>query len=430
MEYVVDINLFHPFTMGLKVFTPNLVSEELIRAMSYGDGLLAGVALDTPNVTYPHQAEIRLHYRKEGSPFDGLLLRTTTTSIGGGWLFDDVNPNWRYDVIGRLFERNDKIASNVTPLAGAPTVISKSWDLIVGRTIERELPIVGGAAPLAVNLVGDLPDGLYLDGTMIKGTLSGDPGEYPLIVEVEDASTRTSSGSLVLNSKLDQLNLMTDGQLGGQSSIGDQILMNFVASGGEGPYTYSMSAGTLPTGLSFDSNAGTLTGTLTMPGAYSFDITVTDVRSATASRSYSGDVNVFGSHKYWRVYITAVNSHPSIMELEFAAAPGGANQCVGGTPISSGDYPPPNHQKENAFNGSLVGDTWAGTGTLPAWLGYSFATPVVVAEARICARTSGYSQSPRDFQIQWSDDGGIWTTAATFSGETVWPAAMLRAFAV
>lgn len=50
---------------------------------------------------------------------------------------------------------------------------------------------------------------------------------------------------------------------------------NFTASGGFTPYVWSVSAGNLPPGLSL-SSTGTLSGTPTSAGAYTFDIRVTD----------------------------------------------------------------------------------------------------------------------------------------------------------
>lgn len=56
------------------------------------------------------------------------------------------------------------------------------------------------------------------------------------------------------------------------------------ASGGIGPYTYALASGSsLPAGLNLDSSAGTITGTATSPGSYSFSITVTDAESPVAT---------------------------------------------------------------------------------------------------------------------------------------------------
>src|SRR6202041_1623648 len=57
-----------------------------------------------------------------------------------------------------------------------------------------------------------------------------------------------------------------------------------VATGGLKPYTYSLTAGALPAGLSL-SSAGTISGTPTAVGASSFTVTVTDTESTPQTAS-------------------------------------------------------------------------------------------------------------------------------------------------
>jgi len=62
------------------------------------------------------------------------------------------------------------------------------------------------------------------------------------------------------------------------------------AYGGVDPYSYSVTDGTLPDGLSLNTD-GTLSGTPTTPGLFNFIITATDVHPFTGSVSYSLTVN-------------------------------------------------------------------------------------------------------------------------------------------
>ncbi|HKP85896.1 MAG TPA: putative Ig domain-containing protein [Blastocatellia bacterium] len=57
------------------------------------------------------------------------------------------------------------------------------------------------------------------------------------------------------------------------------------ASGGATPYTWSLTSGALPPGLSL-SSAGLISGTPTTSGGFGFTVTVRDRNNATASRSY------------------------------------------------------------------------------------------------------------------------------------------------
>jgi len=62
-----------------------------------------------------------------------------------------------------------------------------------------------------------------------------------------------------------------------------------VASGGTSPYSWSVSSGTLPTGLSL-SSSGSVSGTPTVAGAFSFTVAVKDATSASASANLSINV--------------------------------------------------------------------------------------------------------------------------------------------
>ncbi len=67
-------------------------------------------------------------------------------------------------------------------------------------------------------------------------------------------------------------------------------------SGGVSPYTYSISAGSLPTGLSLNSGTGDISGTPTVAGTYVFTVTSTDSNSPTNhTASYEYSLVVSGS---------------------------------------------------------------------------------------------------------------------------------------
>lgn len=57
------------------------------------------------------------------------------------------------------------------------------------------------------------------------------------------------------------------------------------ASGGTGPYTFAVTSGSLPPGLGL-SAGGTISGTPTLRGSYSFDVTATDASQCTGTKSY------------------------------------------------------------------------------------------------------------------------------------------------
>jgi large repetitive protein len=69
-------------------------------------------------------------------------------------------------------------------------------------------------------------------------------------------------------------------------------------SGGVGPYTFSITAGALPPGLSLDGSTGAISGTPTTAGSSTFTVTTTDANGCTASRSYTLTVNAAAVRYY------------------------------------------------------------------------------------------------------------------------------------
>jgi hypothetical protein len=62
------------------------------------------------------------------------------------------------------------------------------------------------------------------------------------------------------------------------------------ATGGAAPYSFSLTAGSLPIGVSFNS-AGQFTGTPTSSGTFSTTITATDANGFTGSQVYTWAIN-------------------------------------------------------------------------------------------------------------------------------------------
>jgi hypothetical protein len=72
--------------------------------------------------------------------------------------------------------------------------------------------------------------------------------------------------------------------------LGAPYSQTIVASGGQTPYTYSVSAGALPTGLSLNALTGVISGSSTATGSFSFTITATDANNCPGSRPYTIEI--------------------------------------------------------------------------------------------------------------------------------------------
>lgn len=139
------------------------------------------------------------------------------------------------------------------------------------------------------------------------------------------------------------------------------------------------------------------------------------------------------AHSYWRINVTANDGDTSflaIAEVEMRATVGGADQCAGGTASASATSA--GFEADKAFDNDNTTRWSPPSGTLTGWLRYQFAAPVDVVEFTIRSHpTSGEGdRSPRDFTLEWSDDGSAWTVAKSFAEVTGWAAAETRTFSV
>ena len=410
-------------THGVQLSNPTSVQNKFGWKPNFsGTGVLSGIAIDTPNAPNPTPVEIRVLIRHENPDLDGLLIYKAPTTVGAAFSFANVDPNLRYDIIGRMEGRRDQIVSNVKPF-NEPRF--SPMQITVGIPVDEPLPIIGGTGSVSAAYVsGSFPSGVSLVGDRLQGAWpTGATGSYTVTFDLtDDEGTYTR----VLDIELYLLPMKLVGSIP-MLLVGDPISTTFTASGGEGPYTYSVSTGSLPAGLSLNGSTGELSGTPSVSGAYSFTITTTDVRSATVNKTFVG--NVLATHKYWRVYVTAAaGDYGSMVELEFLDGLGVRCGLAGGTPIQSSNYP--GFEAYRAFDGVVSGDSsWAANNyTPPMWLGYQHATAVAVNSVRITARSAAPAQSPNNFTVQSSDDGVTWADEWSVTGSTGWGANEQRTF--
>src|SRR5881296_2137774 len=181
------------------------------------------------------------------------------------------------------------LSINVVSLPPLQVTSSQLSGGTVGTTYSATLSASGGTSPYSWSVSsGTLPSGLILSSS---GTLSGTPtvaGAFPFTVAVKDAATGSASASLSINVVGLPLLQITSSQLPG-GTVGSAYSATLSASGGTSPYSWSVSSGTLPTGLSL-SSSGTLSGTPTVAGAFPFTVAVKDAASASASASLSINV--------------------------------------------------------------------------------------------------------------------------------------------
>jgi large repetitive protein len=70
-------------------------------------------------------------------------------------------------------------------------------------------------------------------------------------------------------------------------TVGTSYSETISAQGGTSPYSFAVTAGTLPIGTSLAGSTGVISGTPSAAGTFSFTITVTDASSTTGSQPFS-----------------------------------------------------------------------------------------------------------------------------------------------
>ena len=72
-----------------------------------------------------------------------------------------------------------------------------------------------------------------------------------------------------------------------QATQGSAYVASLEATGGPSPYTWAVTSGSLPAGLTLDPATGVISGTPTTAGTSTFQITATDADGATATKSFT-----------------------------------------------------------------------------------------------------------------------------------------------
>jgi hypothetical protein len=170
---------------------------------------------------------------------------------------------------------------------------------VEGTAYSQPLALTGGLAPFTYSIsAGALPAGLSISAATgaITGTPTGPNGSASFTVKVVDSSNPVQSASqpLTIAVNLPPAPAITTASLPSDVE-GTAYNQTVVATGGLAPLTYSVSVGSLPAGLSFNSGTGAITGTPTGPnGTASFTVKVTDKSNPvqTASQALSIAVNL------------------------------------------------------------------------------------------------------------------------------------------
>ena len=149
-----------------------------------------------------------------------------------------------------------------------------------------------GVAPFSWSVSsGTLPPGVSLSGA---GVFSGTPttaGTYNFVVEVSDSNTPvgTATQALSITVAPPVVTVATGSLPAGQVAVGYSAGLS--ATPGVAPFSWSVSSGTLPPGVSL-SGAGVFSGTPTTAGTYNFVVEVSDSNTPVGTATQALSITV------------------------------------------------------------------------------------------------------------------------------------------
>jgi F5/8 type C domain len=138
------------------------------------------------------------------------------------------------------------------------------------------------------------------------------------------------------------------------------------------------------------------------------------------------------AHTYWRLNVSANcgdSTYLQIAEIELRASVGGADECSGGTATASTSYSG-SFTADKAYDNSSATSWATSTNNTTGWIAYQFASPVDILEYTIQVLSGDLTRAPKDFALEWSDDGVTWISADWRLNVTPWTSSETKTFTV
>lgn len=155
----------------------------------------------------------------------------------------------------------------------------------VGTAYTQSLTASGGTAPYTWSTTaGTVPAGLILTST---GAITGTPttaGTSSFTVQATDANQANGTQTLSITIAAAAPLTITTTSLA-NATVNATYTQGLTATGGVPPYTWSLSSGTLPAGLTLTASSGAISGTPTAASTSSFTVLVTDSAKTTATKA-------------------------------------------------------------------------------------------------------------------------------------------------
>ena len=209
----------------------------------------------------------------------GVLSGTPTTAGTSNFTVQATDPGFNTG------SQNYSVTINPPPLVINPASLPAGT---LGTAYSQNVVASGGTAPYSYSLLsGTLPTGLSLSA---GGAITGTPtaaGSFTFTVQATDATPNTGTRTYTINVGSSILTVNPASLPNGTQNTAYSQTVS--ASGGTGPYTFALTSGSLPAGLTL-SAGGVISGTPSGSGVSNFTVGAIDSLGNVGSRNYSVNI--------------------------------------------------------------------------------------------------------------------------------------------
>ncbi len=279
-------------------------------------------------------------------------LGSGTSFVGNILALTSITLNTGANVSGRVLARNGAVTMDTNNVAvcgpnfACPVITVNPATLpngVVGTPYSQTVSAVGGTGPYTFTVSsGALPNGLTLNAT--TGVISGTPtaaGTFNFTITATDSNGCPGSRpySITMAGAPGCPVITVNPATLPPGIIGTPYSQTVSATGGTPPYTFTVSSGALPPGLTLNATTGVISGTPTTAGQFNFTITATDANSCPGSRPYSIVIPVVPGCPF--ITVNPATLPPAALGIFYSQT----ITASGGTPpytftVSSGALPP------------------------------------------------------------------------------------------
>ena len=359
----------------------------------------------------------------------GTLPSGLTLNSNSGIISGTPTATGTFSFVAQVSDAGSPVETTTKPLSitiqpSLAITTTSLFDRVVNVAYTATLTASGGTTPYTWSISsGTLPSGLTLNSN--SGIISGTPtatGTFSFVAQVSDAGSPVETTTKPLSITIQPSLAITT------TSLFDRVVnvaytATLTASGGTTPYTWSIPSGTLPSGLTLNSNSGIISGTPTATGTFSFVAQVSDAGSPIETTTKPLSITIISVPLVTTIWPS--NAMPGHMD----DGPDSAVELgVKFRSDMAGTITGIRFYKAAANTGTHVGNLWSSTGaplataifsneTASGWQQAFFATPVTIASNTV------YVASYHANSGHYSADLNYFLTAWTIHHCTRWPTA-------